>query len=50
MINPINIVRGAIGLAATAAAKVPAVEKKFRIAERLDGDWTIPVVSWCKSG
>lgn len=39
MINPINIVRGAIGLAATAAAKVPAVEKKFRIAERLDGDW-----------
>jgi len=39
MINPINIVRGAIGLAATAAAKVPAVEKKFRIADRLDGDW-----------
>ena len=39
MINPINIVRGAVGLAATAAAKVPAVEKKFRIADRLDGDW-----------
>ena len=39
MINPINIVRGAIGIAATAAAKVPAVEKKFRIAERLDGNW-----------
>jgi len=39
MINPINIVRGAVGLAATAAAKVPAVEKKFRIAERLDGNW-----------
>ena len=43
MFNPLNLIKEPVGfaidLAAYAAAKIPTVEKKFRVADRFHGDW-----------
>ena len=39
MFNAFSIVREVAGVVAGATAKIPAIEKKFRISERLDGNW-----------
>ena len=39
MFNAFSIVREVAGIVAGATAKVPAIENRFHISERLDGDW-----------
>ena len=39
MFNALDIARTAIGTAAKAVAKVPIVDRQFRINERLEGPW-----------
>lgn len=39
MFNAFSIVREVAGVVAGATTKIPAIEKKFRISERLDGNW-----------
>ena len=39
MFNAFSIVREVAGVVAGATTKIPAIEKRFRISERLDGNW-----------
>lgn len=46
MFNALDIARSAIGIVAKAAAKIPVIDARFRIGDRLHGPWPAGPAIW----